>query len=102
MGAQNRVKSNGLFPFQKILADRKEQEEKKKKEQWYTDTGNRLTSMQKQLDELSAFQKQRQEFMPSRRMGATTVGQQMGGAGLRISGTGGMSPSARRRMRRAG
>ena len=81
----------------------KEREDKKKKEQWYTDTGNRLTSMQKQLDELSAFQKQRQEFMSStpRRMGAATVGQQMGGAGLRIS-KGGMAPSARRRMRRAG
>jgi len=78
-----------------------EADAKAKREQWYTDTGNRLTSMQKQLDELSAFQKQRQEFMPSRRMGAATVGQQIGGAGLRIS-KGGMAPSARRRMRRAG
>ena len=82
----------------------KEQEDKKKKEQWYTDTGNRLTSMQKQLDELSTFEKQRQEFMPSmpRRVGAATIGQQMGGTGLRISETGGMAPSARRRMRKAG
>jgi len=75
---------------------------KSKREQWYTDTGNRLTSMQKQLDQLAAFQKQRQQSMPSRRLGATTIGQQMGGAGLRISQSGGMAPSARRRMRRAG
>ena len=35
---------------------------------------------------------------------AATVGQQIGGTGLRISkaGSGGMAPSARRRMRRAG
>ena len=78
-----------------------EADAKSKREQWYTDTGNRLTSMQKQLDELSAFQKQRQQSMPSRRVGATTIGQQIGGTGLRIS-KGGMAPSARRRMRRAG
>ena len=84
-----------------LLQLSKEQEEKKKKEQWYIDTGNRLTSMQQQLDQLSAFQKQRQEFMGSRRMGAATIGQQMGSTGLRI-GRGGMSPSARRRMHRAG
>ena len=98
MGAQNQ---RG-FMSQTMAQTLKEREDKKKKEQWYTDTGNRLTSMQKQLDELSAFQKQRQEFMPSRRMGAATIGQQTGGTGLRISETGGMAPSARRRMRRAG
>ena len=97
MGAQRQPGIMGLAAL-------KEQEEKKKKEQWYTDTGNRLTSMQKQLDELSTFEKQRQEFMPSmpRRVGTTTIGQQMGGTGLRISETGGMAPSARRRMRKAG
>jgi hypothetical protein len=117
MGAQNRAEIdarrykagnnlNMLFPGMAMTpAERKAYEEKQKQAQWQTDTGNRLTSMQKQLDELSAFQKQRQEFMPSRRVGATTVGQQMGSTGstgLRISQTGGMSPSARRRMHRAG
>jgi|DEB0MinimDraft_6_1074348.scaffolds.fasta_scaffold86945_2 hypothetical protein len=119
MGAQNRAEIDarrykaGNNPLLAGLgltmtpAERKAYEEKQKQAQRQTDTGNRLTSMQKQLDELSAFQKQRQEFMPSmpRRVGAATVGQQMGstgGTGLRISQTGGMSPSARRRMHRAG
>ena len=117
MGAQNRAEIDarrykaGNNPLLAGLgltmtpAERKAYEEKQKQAQRQTDTGNRLTSMQKQLDELSAFQKQRQEFMPFRRAGATTVGQQMGstgGTGLRISQTGGMSPSARRRMHRAG
>ena len=122
MGAQNRAEIDarrykaGNNPLLAGLgltmtpAERKAYEEKQKQAQWQTDTGNRLTSMQKQLDELSLLQKQRQEFMPSRpsmprRVGAATVGQQMGstgGTGLRISQTGGMSPSARRRMHRAG
>jgi len=84
-----------------------EQDKRKKREQWFTDSTNRMTSMQKQLDEISGMYKKQQERRAARgaRHGAATVGQQMGstgGTGLRISQTGGMSPSARRRMRRAG
>ena len=88
---------------EQVKADKSAQE-KKKKEQWYTDTGNRLTSMQRQLDSLSALRNQPQQITPSmpRGAGATTIGQQVGAAGLRISDPTGMSPSARRRMRRAG
>lgn len=80
--------------------------QKKERDQFYTDTGKRLTSMQKQLDELTAFQKQRQARRADRRQsfgggGAATIGQQAGASGLRIS-QGGMAPSARRRMHRAG
>ena len=83
------------------------QQKEKERNQWYTDSTNRMTSMQKQLDEISAMYKKQQERRAARRAsyGAATVGQQMGstgGTGLRISQTGGMSPSARRRMRRAG
>ncbi len=76
-------------------------------DKFYTDTTNRMTGMQKQLDELMSMSKKRDELRAQRRAsyGAATVGQQagttVGGAGLRIS-KGGMSPSARRRMRRAG
>ena len=82
------------------------QQQEKERNQWYTDSTNRMTSMQKQLDEISNMYKQQQERRSQRRAsyGAATMGQQMGGTGgtgLRIS-KGGMSPSARRRMRRAG
>lgn len=83
------------------------QQKEKERNQFYTDSTNRMTSMQKQLDEISSMYKQQQERRAKRRAsyGAATVGQQAGttagGTGLRISG-GGMSPSARRRMRRAG
>lgn len=81
-----------------------EQDARAKRDQWFTDTGNRLTSMQKQLDELSAFQKQRQAARAARQQsyGGATVGQQTGGFGLRIRHGSGMAPSARRRMMRAG
>ena len=76
--------------------------------QFYTDSTKRMDSMKKQLDEISSMYKQQQERRQQRRASyaAPTVGQQMGGGavggtGLRIS-KGGMSPSARRRMRRAG
>ena len=76
--------------------------------QFYTDSTKRMDSMKKQLDEISDMYKQQQERRAKRRANyaAPTVGQQMGGGavggtGLRIS-KGGMSPSARRRMRRAG
>ena len=76
--------------------------------QFYTDSTKRMDSMKKQLDEISSMYKQQQERRAKRRASyaAPTVGQQMGGGavggtGLRIS-KGGMSPSARRRMRRAG
>ena len=83
-----------------------EQDARAKRDQWFTDTGNRLTSMQKQLDELSAFQKQRQAARAARQQsyGGVTIGQQTGGGGigLRIRHGSGMAPSARRRMMRAG
>ena len=74
--------------------------------QFYTDSTKRMDSMKKQLDEISSMYKQQQERRAQRRASyaAPTIGQQMGdtgGTGLRIS-KGGMSPSARRRMRRAG
>ena len=82
------------------------QQKEKERNQWYTDSTNRMTSMQKQLDELMSLSKKRDELRAQRRAsyGAATVGQQIGGTGLRISkaGSGGMAPSARRRMRRAG
>jgi hypothetical protein len=82
------------------------QQKEKERNQFYTDSTNRMTSMQKQLDEISSMYKQQQERRAQRRAsyGAATVGQQIGGTGLRISkaGSGGMAPSARRRMRRAG
>jgi hypothetical protein len=89
-----------------IIKAKAEQDARAKRDQFFTDTGNRLTSMQKQLDELTAFQKQRQARRADRRQsfgggGAATIGQQMGASGLRIS-KGGMAPSARRRMFRAG
>ena len=84
------------------------QQKEKERNQFYTDSTNRMTSMQKQLDELMSMSKKRDELRAQRRAsyGAATMGQQMGGGdvggtGLRIS-KGGMSPSARRRMRRAG
>jgi hypothetical protein len=80
----------------------------KERNDFYKTSGERMTSMQKQLDEISNMYKQQQERRAKRRANyaAPTVGQQMGGGavggtGLRIS-KGGMSPSARRRMRRAG
>ena len=90
-----------------VIKAKAEQDQRKKREQWFTDSTNRMTSMQKQLDEISGMYKKQQERRAARRAsyGAATVGQQMGstgGTGLRISQTGGMSPSARRRMRRAG
>ena len=82
------------------------QQKEKERNQWYTDSTNRMTSMQKQLDELMSLSKKRDELRAQRRAsyGAATVGQQIGGTDLRISkaGSGGMAPSARRRMRRAG
>ena len=78
------------------------QQKEKERNQFYTDSTNRMTSMQKQLDEISSMYKQQQERRAS--YAAPTIGQQMGGTGgtgLRIS-KGGMAPSARRRMRRAG
>ena len=82
------------------------QQKEKERNQFYTDSTNRMTSMQKQLDEISSMYKQQQERRAQRRASyaAPTIGQQMGGTGgtgLRIS-KGGMAPSARRRMRRAG
>jgi len=75
---------------------------------FYKSSTDRMTNMQKQLDDISSMYKQQQERRQQRRASyaAPTVGQQMGGGavggtGLRIS-KGGMSPSARRRMRRAG
>jgi len=91
-----------------VIKAKAEQDQRKKREQWFTDSTNRMTSMQKQLDEISGMYKKQQERRAARRARghrAATVGQQMGstgGTGLRISQTGGMSPSARRRMRRAG
>ena len=81
-----------------------------KREQFYTDTTNRMGVMEKTLNELMSMSKKRDELRAQRRAnyGAATIGQQGGvmgaaadAAGLRIS-QGGMSPSARRRMRRAG
>jgi hypothetical protein len=79
------------------------QQKEKERNQFYTDSTNRMTSMQKQLDEISSMYKQQQERRAQRRASyaAPTIGQQIGGTGLRIS-KGGMAPSARRRMRRAG
>jgi len=81
----------------------------KERNNFYKTSGERMTSMQKQLDEISGMYKKQQERRAQRRAnyGAATMGQQMGGGvvggtGLRISQSGGMSPSARRRMRRAG
>jgi len=86
----------------------REAQEAQMRTQFYTDSTKRMDSMKKQLDEISSMYKQQQERRAQRRANyaAPTVGQQMGGGavggtGLRIS-KGGMSPSARRRMRRAG
>jgi hypothetical protein len=86
----------------------RETQETQMRNQFYTDSTKRMDSMKKQLDEISDMYKQQQERRAKRRANyaAPTVGQQMGGGavggtGLRIS-KGGMSPSARRRMRRAG
>jgi len=86
----------------------RETQETQMRNQFYTDSTKRMDSMKKQLDEISDMYKQQQERRAKRRASyaAPTVGQQMGGGavggtGLRIS-KGGMSPSARRRMRRAG
>ena len=89
-----------------IMGALREAQEGQKRNQFYTDSTNRMTSMQKQLDEISSMYKQQQERRAQRRASyaAPTIGQQMGdtgGTGLRIS-KGGMAPSARRRMRRAG
>ena len=80
----------------------------KERNDFYKSSTERMTNMQKQLDDISSMYKKQQERRAKRRAnyGAATVGQQMGGgavggSGLRIS-KGGMSPSARRRMRRAG
>ena len=80
----------------------------KERNDFYKSSTERMTNMQKQLDDISSMYKQQQERRAKRRAsyGAATMGQQMGGGavggtGLRIS-KGGMSPSARRRMRRAG
>ena len=80
----------------------------KERNDFYKSSTERMTNMQKQLDDISSMYKKQQERRAKRRAsyGAPTVGQQMGGgaaggSGLRIS-KGGMSPSARRRMRRAG
>ena len=84
-----------------------QQQEEKKRNDFYKTSTERMTNMQKQLDELMSMSKRRDELRAQRRANyaAATVGQQMGGAvggtGLRIS-KGGMAPSARRRMRRAG
>jgi hypothetical protein len=85
-----------------------QQQEDKKRNDFYKQSTDRMTNMQKQLDELMSMSKKRDELRAQRRAsyGAATVGQQMGdgavgGAGLRIS-KGGMSPSARRRMHRGG
>jgi hypothetical protein len=89
------------------LAEMRKAEEAKKRNDFYTSSTERMTNMQKQLDELMSLTKKRDELRAQRRAsyGAATVGQQMGGAvggtGLRIS-KGGMSPSARRRMHRGG
>jgi hypothetical protein len=83
------------------------QQKEKERNQFYADSTKRMDSMKKQLDDISSMYKQQQERRAQRRAsyGAATVGQQSGevsgGTGLRIS-KGGMSPSARRRMRRAG
>jgi hypothetical protein len=84
----------------------REAQEAQMRNQFYTDSTKRMDSMKKQLDEISSMYKQQQERRAQRRASyaAPTIGQQMGGTGgtgLRIS-KGGMSPSARRRMRRAG
>ena len=84
----------------------RETQEAQMRNQFYTDSTKRMDSMKKQLDEISSMYKQQQERRAQRRASyaAPTIGQQMGGTGgtgLRIS-KGGMSPSARRRMRRAG
>jgi len=78
----------------------------KERNDFYKTSTERMTNMQKQLDDISSMYKKQQERRAKRRAsyGAATMGQQMGGTGgtgLRIS-KGGMSPSARRRMRRAG
>lgn len=79
----------------------------KERNDFYKSSTERMTNMQKQLDDISSMYKKQQERRAKRRAnyGAPTMGQQMGGGaggtGLRIS-KGGMSPSARRRMRRAG
>ena len=88
---------------------RKKQQEDERLTFYKTST-ERLTNMQKQLNDISFMYKQQAERRAARRaaMGPATVGQQMGagpgsggGTGLRIS-RGGMSPSARRRMYRSG
>ena len=86
----------------------REQQLDKERYDFYKSSTERMTNMQKQLDDISSMYKQQQERRAKRRAsyGAATVGQQMGagavgGTGLRIS-KGGMSPSARRRMRRGG
>jgi len=81
----------------------REAQEAQMRTQFYTDSTKRMDSMKKQLDEISSMYKQQQERRAQRRASyaAPTIGQQIGGTGLRIS-KGGMAPSARRRMRRAG
>ncbi len=85
----------------------REQQLDKERYDFYKSSTERMTNMQKQLDDISSMYKQQQERRAKRRAsyGAATVGQHagttVGGAGLRIS-KGGMSTSARRRMRRAG
>ncbi len=77
-------------------------------DQFYTDTTNRITRMQKPLDDFTSMSKKRDELRAQRRAnyGAATVGQQGGALGVAASGLriskGGMSPSARRRMMKAG
>ena len=82
----------------------------KERNDFYKSSTERMTNMQKQLDEISSMYKKQSERRAKRRANRrATIGQQMGGGeaaagggmGLRIS-KGGMSPSARRRMRRAG
>ena len=84
------------------------QQKEKERNDFYKSTTERMTSMQKQLDQISSMYKQQSERRAKRRANRmATIGQQMGGGGtaagmgLRIS-KGGMAPSARRRMRRAG
>ena len=80
----------------------------KERNDFYKSSTERMTNMQKQLDEISSMYKKQSERRAKRRANRmATIGQQMGGGGtaagmgLRIS-KGGMAPSARRRMRRAG
>ena len=90
------------------LAEMRKAEEAKKRNDFYTSSTERMTNMQKQLDELMSMSKKRDELRAQRRAnyGAATVGQQGGALGVAASGLriskGGMAPSARRRMRRAG